>query len=53
MSADRRQYDISGTKTSWRKWKRDLKKSTSRLLRRKSKCLLEDTPKKVTGGWAS
>lgn len=51
MGADNRQYDARGTKSSWRHWKRKLKVSVARLRRRLGKRLLEDAPKRVTGGW--
>lgn len=48
-----RQYDYSGSKSSWRRWKRFLKRQTRRAARRAGKILLEDTPKRVTRGWVS
>lgn len=46
------QYDWRGTRTSWRHWKRALKRRTARLARRQGKRLLEDCPKRHVGGWA-
>jgi len=51
MAADTRQYDWRGTRTSWRHWKRRLKKSTGRMRRRQEKVCGEDTPRRQTGGW--
>ncbi len=53
MGADKRQYDYRGTKSSWRQWKRELKRSLVRAKRRESKILLDDTPKRITMGWSS
>ena len=41
-----------GTPSKGRKWKKSLKVQTSRKARRTGKRLMEDTPKRHTGGWA-
>jgi hypothetical protein len=42
-----------GTKSSWRNWKRNLKRSVNRLWRREGKKHLEDASKRrPTGGWS-
>lgn len=53
MSTRRKQYDWRGTRTAWRKWKASLKRQTVRWLRRQSKRLLDDAPRRGTAGWAS
>lgn len=50
MSLDTQQYDYRGTRSSWRHWKRLLKRMTARKRRRLS---FEDDPKRVTAGWVS
>lgn len=52
MSASKpNEYDWRGTRTSWRQWKRALKRQTARLARRRGKTLGEDCPKRHTVGW--
>ena len=51
MSKWNEQYDILGTKSSWRKWKRYLKRMTSRYRRRDGKKNLEDALPRATAGW--
>lgn len=51
MSTTPNQYDYRGTRTSWRHWKRALKRQTARLARRQGKRLMEDCHKRHTGGW--
>lgn len=51
MGRDVRQYDWYHTRSSWRKWKRALKKSTSRARRRDEQRLGEDAPPRATRGW--
>ncbi len=51
MSSNNDQYDISGTKPSWRHWKRALKRSTARLFRRASKRIERELPARATAGW--
>lgn len=46
------QYDWRGTKPSWRKWKRALKRQTARVARRVGKAKGEDAPPRVTAGWS-
>jgi len=41
---------IGGTRSSWRHWRRWLKRQTSRLARRLGKHLREDAPPRRTGG---
>lgn len=53
MGSAPEQYDYHGTKPSWRKWKKRLKRLASRLARRQGKKLQEDAPPRSTKGWAS
>lgn len=53
MGSQADQYDYRGTRTSWRRWKRFLKRQTARLRRRLGKRLLDDAPVRVTKGWTS
>lgn len=53
MAHKTEQIDYQGTRPSWRKWKRFIKRQTVRAMRRIGKKLLEDAPKRVTGGWTS
>jgi hypothetical protein len=48
MALSPEQYDIRGTKSSWRHWKRRLKRDTARKRR---KVPLDEDPKRVTRGW--
>jgi len=50
MGVDTRQYVEKGTKSSWRFWKRALKKSVAKLARRLGKKHLEDAPPRATVG---
>jgi hypothetical protein len=52
MALKNEQYSVRGTKSSWRHWKRRLKRFTARLRRRLNKMLGEDAPPRVTGGWS-
>lgn len=51
MALNKSQYDIRGTKSSWRNWKRRLKRFTARWARRDSKKNLEDALPHRTAGW--
>jgi hypothetical protein len=52
MGTDHSQLDYrGGTRSSWRKWKRWLKKQTARLARRLGRRQLDDTPPRRTRGW--
>ena len=45
------QYSCSGTKPSWRHWKRKLKRLTAKTRRRLGKRMMEDAPPRATMGW--
>ncbi len=52
MGANHSQLDscTGPSKSSWRRWRRALKKSTARLARRLSRMLLDDAPTKRYAG---
>ena len=52
MSASKEQLPRWQTQSSWRKSKRQIKKSTSRYARREGRRLLDDAPARVTRGYA-
>lgn len=53
MGCRNEQYDYNGGRSSWRRWRAFLKKSTARLARRLGRRFLEDAPPRRVGGWVS